>query len=490
MRSSILYELVFINNDNNNSSNNSNNGNHNNDSIDINIKFYSIIDSSVYLSPQKITGYGVLTNTSTTYNTPSSSNKEFIITSLDKGIAVIKKKISSNNLVDEWELVGVVTTYKNNINSETSPLSVNDFVINQSTIYVVVPNFGLKVFITSYNVNNQQTSRNLLTVKNCFEEAVAYIHHPFMRKIDFYYNYLTQKSFIGISINTRYPLSEFFIELLIEREYSPQVNKIFYNEDSVDSDNFLTGEHFSYILNKDNQNIIIFRRGLLNPLTELTYVIHIGSELRTNKDFHSKAVLLYDTILNKTGISLFTKDNYMVNINDFVFKDEQLKCKFNQPGTYLLNFMAQSEMCEGVGNEVDHYCYITIISQLLVVEKVTPYLQTLRIILGVMSSFILICIIIVIISFTKCFRNKCGKKLNKALDEIEMKENEAKEKGRNANNEKIENEFDISPTRKIKTYDYSSPKGIEDNVKDISKDITSERKAIVALDLQSNRSNQ
>ena len=406
-------------------------------SIDVTIKLYSDIKSNIYLSPRNITGIGILTKGIE----DQQLINELIITSLDKGIALVKNDYKTN----KWELTGVVTTYTNNKESKIINLSVHDFIINESTLYIIIPNFGLKIFNTANNVdnsmikhenmvNNDNTDNNDNTeiienlinnnnITNCFSELKFYIYHPNFKKIDNYYNYLTGNKFVGISIETDVTYSEFFIELVINNEISPLINKIFYSPFLIDSDFFVTGDDFSYIFNRDKNNLIIFRRGLINPINEMTYVVNIGSSLRSSKDNPSQISLLYDSTYNKMGISLLAANNFLISINDFVFKDEQLSCSFNEPGNYLLEFFSQSEKCEGLESDQPPYCYITIKSSLLVVEKVTPYLKTLKIILGVMAGFIVIIIIVVVVSFAKVkctrdFIDDNNKRLNLILNTL------------------------------------------------------------------------
>ena len=287
------------------------------------------------------------------------------------------------------------------------------------------------------------------------------------------------------------------------------INKVFYTPLSVDSDNFITGDYYSYILNKDNQNIIIIRRGLLNSISELTYVIYVGPALDTYKDFHSQAVLMYDTYLKKFGVSLVTKDNSLVNVNNFIFKDEQLMCKFKEQGEYKINFYAQSETCENANNDSSNnkdllYCLIYINSVLLVVELVTPYLLTLRIILGILMSIIGISLIVVILTCTRCFKKKIKDILDAEIKYVDSMGNKEINNIHGLNKIKINEYNDIqikknlnSPDRKDRSNDEFGDFSLNNlgdspnkNRREESNDIVSLRSGlqnIEALDLESMR---
>ena len=155
------------------------------------------------------------------------------------------------------------------------PLQVKDFVILEQTMYVLAKGFGLKILniialkegsdISTKTMTGAQLadSNFLLKIPQCFQFANEFMH-PHLKKIDYKFNYLTNRGFVGMLVDSDILVPEFFIELVVIDEFNPVINKIFYSPQPILADTFVTDDHFSYIMDKKQLSMIVIRRCLLS----------------------------------------------------------------------------------------------------------------------------------------------------------------------------------------------------------------------------------
>ena len=183
-----------------------------------------------------------------------------------------------------------------------------------------------------------------------------------MIAIDKFKNVFNNFNFLGIFLNNS-KTDEFFIELFINNETYPTINKIlcykfmdvhynFTNNYYITIDNY-----FTYFLDKNNNNIIAIRRGLINSIDFISFIFPIENINLINKDsiivaYQNESSFLsnfgvYDK-MNKTFI-LFNRIKYYNNSFNYSLN---LKKGFY---TILLNHI--SEICPGYNNS-NYLCNI------------------------------------------------------------------------------------------------------------------------------------
>ena len=214
---------------------------------------------------------------------------------------------------------------------------LTQFEIFSYTLYALEYNTSLIIFnLTDGNIINRIILKGMIA-------------------IDKFKNIFNNFNFLGIFLNNS-KTDEFFIELLINNETYPTINKIlcykfidvhynFTNNYYITIDNY-----FTYFLDKNNNNIIAIRRGLINSIDFISFIFPIEDINLINKNsiivaYQNESSFLsnfgvYDKI-NKTFI-LFNRIKYYNNSFNYSLN---LKKGYY---TILLNHI--SEICPGYNN--------------------------------------------------------------------------------------------------------------------------------------------
>jgi hypothetical protein len=183
-------------------------------------------------------------------------NDKYIIGTSDRGLLVLSTSNTVNNSTG-WFIINTIK----NLNS-VYPVSVADFVINQSTLYLLSAGQGLAV----------------LDLNSNFGLVSFLLNHPSLTKLDFLNNPFSGSKYIGVGCQNGEKINEFFYEFLIDDEYNPQLNRIFTGSDLIISSNFKTVDmFFTYIFNKINNKLIIIRRGMLNNIPSELYHVDLSN---------------------------------------------------------------------------------------------------------------------------------------------------------------------------------------------------------------------
>jgi len=369
--------------------------------VDTKFQLFTTIKNSVFFSPQNTTGFGIIDN-------------NVIISSLDYGMQVLQNPdlLKTTSDTNNWKLYGMLTYYELK-DGKRNTLQVKDFVILNKTLYVLVQGYGLKFYGTTFITTSDLTSKSFTdtqmenpdfrktSIPQCFKDNLFNFEHPNLKAIDYHINPITNNKFIGLLINSEANALEFFIELIAFDDNKPFINKVFYAPNPIKADSFVTDRFFSFVLDKNKKNLVVFRRGLLNPIHELSYVIPFPVPLDIDETTFTPIVLVYDFKNQKMGISFLTKNFGLIYLNNFEFFEDQLICKFNSDGIFQLSFHSQAEICEHFDDK-NGYCEMQLITSFNVIAKVVPYTRTLSIILGVLCSIISIGVVVAIIRITRC----------------------------------------------------------------------------------------
>lgn len=310
----------------------------------------------------------------------------------------------------------LVKTYGDN-------LSIKDFIVNNSTIYVLILNEGMRIFDFK---------------KNDYTDYL--FEHPSLKKFD-YVNSIPLVSsgvyYVGIAINNNPPeVSEFFIELISEGEYelNPRVNKIFTsNQKFVNND--IATDHmgkWTYVLDRENKNVYMIKRASPNNIWTHNYIIKIDNDYKLNSDVDEPLFIIAEYGANKIPNLALKNDLELLVIGNFTFPETYLNCSISEEGQYHFYFSSNLDCNSFEEGKMRHMiCPVitridyNILSQSFF-EKVLNLIS-----LWVVLAIILLIIIILII--WKCFFNSKPKELN---------HNYIRGQGKETSREMIEKNFD------------------------------------------------
>ena len=245
-----------------------------------------------------------------------------------------------------------------------------DFVINENTLYVIEEKIGLIIFNLKDGI------------------FLKKISIPSVINIDKFINPFTGKLFIGIYLNNTI-YDEFFIELLIENETKPIINKILIYRDNkhYNFSNYITFDgFFTYFLDNVNNNLIIIRRGLISNISFYSYIIPINNSL-TNLSNCIISFYRKKYTYNLLPVIISQNNNLIFTYSNFNFKKNLINCFFYEKGFYSITVNYLSETCSNL-NKNNDFCLITSVYKYRVHELINNDL-----------IFMVIFFIIIIISF-------------------------------------------------------------------------------------------
>ena len=244
------------------------------------------------------------------------AKKNFIYVSLEK-----EKKIMKFNK-DKLENV-------QNFTYENIKNDIIKFIVLDQTIYAIEKNVGLIIF--------DLNSGGLL----------KRIDIPDAIDLDLFKNPFNGFLFIGIYLNSKN--DEFFIELYIYNEFQPSINKIlaynylnqktFTNFHYKISHYFTYDVHFTYFLDIANNNLISIKRGLVNEIDFISFIINLNTTL------HEDAMVYPYRSTNRFELGIYSNKKYTL-FDYFIYKKNQLFCNFNDKTIYYsLIFSHKTDQC-------------------------------------------------------------------------------------------------------------------------------------------------
>ena len=219
-----------------------------------------------------------------------------------------------------------------NVQIFTNDLIKNDiikFVVLEQTIYAIEKNVGLVVFDLKYG------------------GIIIKLDIPHAIDLDLFKNPFNGFLFIGIYLNSEY--DDFFIELYINNEKNPSLNKILaynylnqttYSNYHFKFSHYITYDaHFTYFLDIANNNLISIKRGLINEIDFISFVIPL------NKTFEEDSMIYPYRLTNYFEFGLYSNNRYIM-FETFSYKKNQLFCNFNDKKIYYsLIFSHRTDQC-------------------------------------------------------------------------------------------------------------------------------------------------
>lgn len=283
-----------------------------------------------------------------------------------------------------------------------------DFVVGTKALYAIAEGVGLIIYkISDYFSKNQ------------------ILYHKSMKNIDFFINPFYGNKFIGITMKPSSSSTELFLELLINDELHPILNKVIVSSSNryflpiYTLDNF-----FSYFYDVNSNEMFLFRRGLLSSIPFITYKISLFNKEEINDNIVAISSL-YDTFTDTHLISLISNETIYV-IKDVELAKHNINCTFNKQGIYNVTFIQHGEVCANSleSASIDNH-YVTC-------QKIASYNfniyesdnTAVSIVFGICCGFIFfvfITLLCILTCDTKCFR-----KIDK-LKLVEVDKNQKKE---------------------------------------------------------------
>lgn len=236
-------------------------------------------------------------------------NNYLIVSTLNNGIIIYK----FNKFKKDFSfLKGQANFFDRQRNIHNFP--VKDFVINKNTLYCLVENFGLKIY----------SLKNLKLLD--FE-----FYHPYLMSFDKRYNYndFSFRNYRGILIdNSKTNIAEFLMELNIDIEELPVINKMYSYSRTIKALNSIHDGMNSYIFDNISRVLFIIRRSLNALAPSLIYKIDLSKFFYKNRD---KFYLVgkSDEINNNRNLATSGEQDKMKNIETIYF----FNSNFNSPNS-------------------------------------------------------------------------------------------------------------------------------------------------------------
>lgn len=323
-------------------------------------------------------------------------NKFFLATS--QGIFIF----SRNPLSQQYDvLVKKIETVYDNQSNSFIPVYALDMVIARSHAYVAIKDHGVRILKL---------------------DTLNFIGYTFIlkniRSLDLVVNPLMFTNYLGIFADNNKDNNEFFIELNIDDESNPNINKLFMSTQNLGKIRPITNDmYFTYFYNSDLNKLTMIRRAMLNNIPHTTYEIDL--EDRGTNSSEVRLTSLYNNYTQLNEICLM-RNTTSVLVENFRFPPDQLMCKFNQPGFFNITLEKYAEACEESikFNYAYSFCdFIIYLNFDSIGEKLSDSVLT-GVLIGPIA-FVLICIIAIII-FCKFYVKKTVHKPKPRREDLYM----------------------------------------------------------------------
>lgn len=289
-------------------------------------KLYSS-DSSFF---SKITNIGIV-----------SKEGIIIIGAKSLGIGIYKREFIKENPNQKKlsQFYSRITSekYVYNILNIIESTQFEDFVLNLNTIYIV----------------NKYTSLEIFDLK----KLTVYKTYPFnnIKGIDhFEYSlndYIGNGYYIGLSFdnNPDLLLFEFFIELFVNDEYNPEVNKVFTSKYKVRYDKYHTKpSEYSIIFDKISKKYIILYRGTPYDINIPTYQIPIQDIDISDTSYEinlSYKINVKDKRITNEGFG-FIYRNKIYYLSNITYSTSRFILNLIKEGEYIIRFTSSIKCIE------------------------------------------------------------------------------------------------------------------------------------------------
>jgi hypothetical protein len=318
---------------------------------------------------------------------------------------IIKSNSTNTNTTDSMNATDTSTSGDNIPSSQGSStfnnklVYLNGFSINELTVYAIFSGYGMAILDPNreYEINDW------------------YFEHPYLISVDFINNPYLGNKYVGLAIKNQNQITEFFIELLVDNEFHPFLNKVYVSNEIISADNTpMVDLFYTYIFNKVNRQLIMIRRGLINAVSRESIVINVDSIMTLGIIYINPIISLYDVNRNKLIPAIPFKDQFYL-FNDLTDVPNTLSCEFQRSGNYSVNYMSRTELCQpSISSKyIYSFCQKTIALQFFVIGGDTSDYDILVGVFVTVFGLILTGIIAWLLRRTQCCTNFKAFKIKK-----------------------------------------------------------------------------
>lgn len=330
-------------------------------------------------------------------------------------------------------------------------MNVVDISVNQNTLYVLIRKYGIKIF----NLSNYG-----FTEYEFLQDNLA--------SIELVVNPILNTKYITTTISEDFYDNEYMIELQIDNEWDPQINKIYLSNYEISSSNYNSIDLFlGAIYNKYDNNLLLFRRGMINNIPSQLFKINLTKDVNisplNNKNVYISSFYNSDSELNELAI-IDVDANKVYLIDSIELPKEKLICKFKKEGNYNITLQKYSEACSDslIFNYAYSFCNFAINLSYNVVAKESTDYTVLAIVLGSLFGFLFLTILLFLTFKTQCCTdfsmfNPYRKK--KALTREELYRDNFLKK-----NNKADNHFNFNSSMNISGSNFNQSNAVESSM--------------------------
>ena len=298
-------------------------------------------------------------------------------------------------LVSDYHKGFFIHSFSTNFTSDSlSPnTGITDFVLLKDGIYALAKSKGLYFYKYTLSDNLQKI----------IQLISLYPHKNFL-SIDLVINPFNGNKFLGIQLKTpNNPKdgNEFFIELLLYKENTPVLNKIFTLEmKKSHSEIFhLKIDSFnSLFYDKENQELFFVRRGMLSTIPFVSFKIAL------------KVEKMFPLFNKETGYNTLVQVYHSASkvLEKIVYPSYNLTCTFAEPGKYAVRFLSKVDSCNEIFEKKYSVCRKVVDFPYLIYDKPS-------------KTGLIVCIFFVGIAFFAVFLIlSCCFVINKKKIKVEM----------------------------------------------------------------------
>jgi hypothetical protein len=282
---------------------------------------------------------------------------------------------------------------------DSKPITLAGFSVNELTVYAVFSGYGMIILDPNrdYEINDW------------------YFRHPYLLSIDFINNPYLGNKYVGLAVKNLNQITEFFIELLVDNEFKPFLNKVYVSNEIIVVDNFLmTDLFYTYFFNKVNRQLIVIRRGLINAVPRETLVIPLDYYVTLGALYNNPMVSLYNSNTNKV-VPAITFSNSFYIVKDILDAGTSIDCFFKKSGNYSIGYQLRTELCKpSISSEyIYSFCQKTVAFQYNVIGADTSDYDILVGVFVTVFGLIITGIVAWLLRKTQCCTNFKAFKIKK-----------------------------------------------------------------------------
>jgi hypothetical protein len=256
----------------------------------------------------------------------------------------------------------------------------------------------------------------ILAIRNIDYVVVYYLQIPNISYMDLIVNPITETKYLGALITQSN--NEFFVEINVDSEDSPKLNKLFAHNKLITNPQFVTNDsYFSYIMNQADNTILIIRRGMLNPIPAMSYTLKINFASNLS---NFKLISLYNFETKQNYLAFLSQEGNgnLIFSPQIIFPDDSMQCTFMRGGNFTIVLQKYSEACEDSLKFSTAYafCKLLITLEFSIIGDDDEYLRGVRIGVAIVVVLLVLILIAAGIIRYKLLKDKISKPKPKRQD--------------------------------------------------------------------------